>query len=425
MSLDLLKISANTIAQIISRATSTASTLIITLLITHTLTKADLGIFITITSYVALFYVIADFGLNGVLIREAAGDERKISDYFASLVSLRLILSIITVFIALSVLGFTHHSAFIKLGIIISTVSIVTTSVFNTSLAIFQAKLRYDQAAIADILGSIMTLASAYLFIISHFSIIFVVVAYLLGGATRALVSLFLVGSQTTGTFVKFNTNLWGQMLLIALPIGATLIFSEFVANIDKQIVYLANYQAKLHLNNEVAAGVYGLAYNVFGFGIILPAFFVNSVYPLLIRDKNENLPLLRNNFFKYSKMLAFAGVLITVLVLILSPQIIGLFGSYNQSIGTLRILSLGYVFFYITPLLMWTVISLNKEKLLPFVYGFAAVFNLATNIYFVPRFGFNSAAVITVITEALIFVLLFVIMTPFFKFKGEENASS
>lgn len=413
---DYIKIGANTGAQIAARGVTTFSTLLVTLLVTHNLSRADWGAFVTITSYVALFYVISDFGLNGIVTRELVSNKEKIPKYFFNLVALRIILSVITVFLALATLSFTGHSSLIKFGIIIALINVLSLSLFNSAVAIFQTKLRYDQAAVADISGSVVTLVLTYLFIISGLNIIFVVIAFVLGGAVRAFISLTL--SSFPSILFKFEPSpkLWRYLLITSLPIGLTLLFSQFAANIDKQIIYLANYDPKLNLNNEVSVGIYGLAYRVFEFGIILPAFFVNSVYPLLIRDKKKDINLVIKNFFKYGKVLLGLGFLATLVVFIFSPFIVSIFGEFSESSQTLRLLSISYPLFFITPLIMWTSITLGKEKMLPVIYGFAALFNLAANLYFVPKFGFNSAAIITVVTEVIILVWIIVVVGPIFR---------
>ena len=413
MTKDFLKISTNTAAQFIARSVTTVTTLIITLLVTRNLSQSDWGIFITITSYVALFYLIVDFGLNGVVVRELQKKKEDLSVYFGNLLSLRVLLSAFAIFLALVVLSFASYSNFVKFGIIISLLTILALALFNTGVAVFQARLRYDQAALADIVGALVTLVLAYLSIISGFNIISIVIAYVIGGLVRAFISLYLSTSYVSRFSFQFDTRIWKYLLLTALPIGLTLVFSQFVANIDKQIIYLANYDPALNINNETAAGFYGLAYRIFEFGILIPAFFVNSIYPLLLRDQKKNLAVLKSKFFVYGRLLLVSGIIVTVIVFILSPYLVSIFGEYTQSTTPLRILSLGYVFFFVTPLIMWTVITLGKEKLLPFVFGIALLLNVAFNLYFVPKFGFTAAAVVTVFTELFILILLLVIITP------------
>lgn len=413
MSNDFFKIGANTAAQIVARSVTTVSTLIVTILVTRNLSQSDWGVFIVITSYVALFYLIVDFGLNGVVVRELGRQKNKLDDYFGNLLTLRIILSTISILAALIILSFVSYSNFIKLGIIISLITILTLALFNTGVAVFQSKLRYDQAALADIVGAVITLVLAYLFIVSGLNIIWILIAFIFGGFVRASISIYLSSSYVENFRLHFSKNIWKHLLITAFPIGLTLVFSQFVANIDKQVIYLANYSPSLQINNEVAVGYYGLAYRIFEFGVILPAFFVNSVYPLLLRDQKSNLVTLRRNFFKYSKILISLGVLASILMFTLSSFLVGIFGDYGEAAKTLRILSLGYVFFYVTPLIMWTLITFGKEKILPFIFGLALLVNLAGNIYFIPNFGFNAAAVVTVFTEIFILALLIISITP------------
>lgn len=413
MSNDFIKIGTNTAAQLVARSVTTVTTLIVTILVTRNLSQSDWGIFIVITSYVALFYLIVDFGLNSVVVRELGRQKNKLDIYFGNLLTLRIILSFVSILTALIILSFVGYSNLIKLGIIISLVTILTLALFNTGVAVFQSKLRYDQAALADIVGAVITLVLAYLLIVSGFSIIWVLVAYIFGGVVRASISFYLSSSYVENFRLHFDKKIWRHLLVTAFPIGLTLVFSQFVANIDKQVIYLANYNPSLQVNNEVAAGFYGLAYRIFEFGVILPAFFVNSIYPILLRDQKKDLVALRRNFFRYSKILIGVGVLATVLMFALSPFLVGIFGDYGDSAKTLRILSLGYVFFYVTPLIMWTLITFGKEKILPFIFGLALLVNLAGNIYFIPNFGLNAAAVVTVITEIFILALLIISITP------------
>ena len=426
MTKDFLRVGTNTIVQIAARLVTTVSTLAVTILVTRHLSQSDWGVFITITSYVALFYLMVDFGLNSIVVRELESHKGRLDEYFGNLLTIRISLSILASFLALAILSFTNHSSVIKIGIIIGIVTILTLALFNTGVAVFQHKLRYDQVALADISGALVTLVLSYLLITSGFSIIFIVVAYAVGGLVRAFISLYLSSAYTHSIRLRFDFDFSRHLLITALPIGLTLVFSQLAANIDKQIIYLADYNSSLNLNNEEAAGYYGLAYRIFEFGIIIPAFFVNSIYPLLIRDQKKNLTQLKKSFFQYGKILSLGSIIVTILVFTLSPFLISIFGDYGSSVHTLRILSLGYIFFYVTPLLMWTAVSFKKEKLLPFVFGFAFLLNLASNLYFVPKFGFNAAAFVTVVTEMFILACLIMIVVPLLKeFKADNENSN
>ena len=169
MTKDLLRVGINTSFQVAARLVTTVSTLAVTLLVTRNLSQSDWGVFVTITSYVALFYLLVDFGLNSIVVRELESHKGKLGEYFGNLLTIRISLSILASFLALGVLSFTNHSSEIKIGIIIGIVTILTIALFNTGVAVFQHKLRYDQAALADISGALVTLVLSYLLITSGF----------------------------------------------------------------------------------------------------------------------------------------------------------------------------------------------------------------------------------------------------------------
>ncbi len=78
----------------------------------------------------------------------------------------------------------------------------------------------------------------------------------------------------------------------------------------------------------------------------------------------------------------------------------------------------LGFPLFFVTPLTLWLGIILKKTKELLFIYGFAAIVNLVANLVFVPAFGYNAAAVITILSELLILVLSVGVLMLYMKTK-------
>ena len=402
-----LKITYNTIFQILGRGATAASILAITFLLTRNFGVAEYGNFTAIISFITLFFVFSDFGLNAIYVREVGSDKVKQKQYYKNLLGLRLVLSILVAFAATAVLAFTDHSSLVKIGIIIGLGILIAQSFAISALAIFQAKIRYDRSLIADVFGAAANFIFVYLAIVNFPSILMVIFALVLGNSVRALVYIYLAKLQIGVFSFSFDLVFWRKLLIAALPLGLITVFSQFNAQIDKQIILLANYDPHLSLSGEVSAGIYGLAYKIFELGIVLPAYILNVGYPIMVRKKKEGL----DSLFKFSKKLAVIllgfGVVGLVLGLIFAPWVVFVLGgeSFNNSVLTIRILMIGLPLFFITPLLLWLAITLNKTKELLFIYAFAAVFNLVANLILIPSFGYNAAAVITLLTEAFILI--------------------
>ncbi|HOM77808.1 MAG TPA: polysaccharide biosynthesis C-terminal domain-containing protein, partial [bacterium] len=76
-------------------------------------------------------------------------------------------------------------------------------------------------------------------------------------------------------------------------------------------------------------------------------------------------------------------------------------------SVPILRILMGGVFIFFLTQPVSWFLVILRSQKFLPRVYLISAVLNLVLNLVFIPIYSFYAAAVITLVTELVIFTML------------------
>ncbi len=416
-----VKIAYNTLVQFFGRFLSGVINLFVIILITREFGKPIWGDYVTVTSYVVMFTLIADFGLNSIFVREVVEAPEKKDHYFRTLLSLRLGLAIIAIFLALALLSFTGHSTTVKLGIIVAVIAILAQSISYTTNAVFQLLLRYDRAQIADIGGNFFLLLLLGALSFSQVSVLVIIGVYLLSNVVKALLGLFFVSG-----FVKvgldFDTDYGKTLISLAWPLGLTAIFIQFIANIDKQIIALAAYRPELKTNPQEAVAVYGLAYRAFDFVIAFPAFVVNSVYPSLVSKAKVSQADLSRLSKKVFFVLIGLGIGSLVATLVFSSFLVPIFGDFHESILTLRLLSLGLPFFFVTSLGFCLLLVLKKEVFLPLIYGFAALFNFVANSFFVPKYGYNAAAVITVLSEVLILGMMLVVLSKFWR-RGHETS--
>ncbi|OGY30073.1 MAG: hypothetical protein A3F35_03415 [Candidatus Woykebacteria bacterium RIFCSPHIGHO2_12_FULL_45_10] len=409
------RLAYNSLVQIIGRLLGGLVNLLVILIITRQLGKGVWSDYVTITSFVAIFTLIADFGLNSIFVREVSQEPLKREKNFQSLLSLRIGLALVAIFSSLAILSFTPHTTTVKLGIVIAVLAILAQSISYSASAIFQLVLRFDKAVLADIVGNLFLLVFISVASSIKIGIVAVIVLYLLANFVKALLALFFVSS-----YVKFGLSFdWKyakRLLALSWAIGLTAVFSQFTANIDKQIVSLATYKASLGQNGHDAVAIYGLSYRIFDFLISFPAFLINSAFPIMLEKVKDNLEGLLNFTKKIFLVLVLSGIVLTGVSYLLAPYVLAWFGKYPESVAPLRILVLGLPVFFVTSIGFSLLIVLKKEKLLPLIYGFAAAFNFAANFYFVPNFGYNAAAWLTWITELLVLLLMMVFIFQFLR---------
>ena len=155
----------------------------------------------------------------------------------------------------------------------------------------------------------------------------------------------------------------------------------------------------------SVAVGQYNLAYKIYGNLILLAAFFMNSLFPVMIKKGHRNLKKTFNNAFK---ILFPASLIIAVTIQLSAPFLINLIGgpSFNASIKVLRILGLALIFSYLNHLLGYTMIALGFGKKLLYFSLAALVVNLLGNWFLIPHWQLTGAAVTTGLTELVMMIL-------------------
>ena len=441
------KVAANTLVQILGKLISSGSTFLITILIARRFGVKGFGEFVKITTYVSLFYLIVDFGLNAVSLKEYQklkikyqndADEKvgharskhrhksKIKNenqeakiIFSNLLGLRIVFALVLIFIALGILvflpfnpltleGFTPVS---KLGIIILLPTILTQAIFVSANAVFQKRLRYDLSVLASSLGSLVTLGFVYLLIKTNAFLLLMVGSYLIGGLVMAGIAFYFSRSffsplrkrafahSWSVSTASGQFSIWKRLLLKSFPLSLTLVFNLIYFKADTLILTV--------FRSTKEVGVYGLARSFFEFPLAIPTFFMNTIYPALITRAQEHENTRTKRLVKKSAgFLILSSLLLSVICYLLSSHLILIKSDFAPSVTVFRILVLGLPIFFISSLFMWTLIAFGKQKLLALIYGNVMIINVLLNLFFIPRYGPCAAAIILIISELIVLIL-------------------
>ena len=392
-----LQIAKNTLYQTLARVGSSFTGFLITIIIARKFGVLGYGDFIKVTSYIAIFYLVLDFGLNAFFLQYE-------KPKFKNLFYLRILIAlIIFVLVNLLMLVLPYNSSLgsgfsqnVKLVIFIFSFSIFAQSVILSASAIFQKAINYFLYMVGIIVGSLVNLALVLIFTFLNYSIFYILFAFVASSFVTALV---LIGLAKESIFpVSFDRQFAKEIFLKSFPIGLMLIFNLVYFRADIFLLSL--------LSTTKAVGIYGLAYKFFDFLIALPLFLSNAVYPFLIKAKNE-----KNKFAYLTKLYFFIFVGVSFIIMIpfwfISPLFSLIKSDFISSMLPFRILLLSLPFFFATSFLQWVLITLGKQKYLMYVYLFSTVLNVALNVIFIPQFSYFASATITLFSEALVFAFL------------------
>lgn len=166
------------------------------------------------------------------------------------------------------------------------------------------------------------------------------------------------------------------------------------------------------HFQGVGVVGIYNLAYKIHENLILGAAFLMNAAFPILSHAFARRSSLdIRALYRKVFGILGLGGFVVALLFFIFaSPTVRILTGSqypqFIESVGALRILVFATFLSYFNHLSGYSLIAFGKQRVSLLIGILALAFNVGTNLFFIPRYSWMAAAVITVSTECIVFFL-------------------
>lgn len=398
---NLKEVSKNTIYQIIAKAATVSVSLLITGLITRQLSVFDYGEFVKIMSFVSVFYLIADFGFNATFLKQTTEDNFKSN--FNKFFALRILTSgLLTLFCVLLVLPLPYNtdngsgfSQGVKFGIFLASFTIFFQGLFNTLNAVFQKKLRYDLSSIATIVSSLASLI-LIIAVIPFKNLYLLVLAYTFSNTVLFFTAYRLLNRIGFRPLPKLDQTYSKNLSISSISLGITLVINLIYFRIDTILLGL--------LRSPEEVGYYGLAYRIFETVLVIPIFFSNSLFPIFLKNI-DNTKNLKRIFYKSTLLLGSISFFVSIFFIFASDTIIHIISgnNFDPSVKLLKILSFGYPFFFLSAIVMWLLVTFNKQKMLSITYLTVGSANFLANLIFIPQFGAVSSAYITVISEMMI----------------------
>lgn len=392
----------NTSAQLAGKVVSAICAFVATIILARSLGSNYFGEYIKITAFITLFYPLVDFGLNALFLKEAKNHELQL---FGTFFTLRLVISLAVAILFIgATVGVTKTMpglAFTLSMIVMGIFALIGYAVTLNLHVIFQLRLAYNKIAFSLAIGTmsyllLVVILYPKLALQNNISVLLALLIFVISVWVTTFISLMLL-SRTSFTLV-YNYGFWRKILSVSWPLGLTLILNSVYFRIDTLILSL--------FRSSPEVGAYGFAYKFFEFGLVLPAFFMNSIYPELVQ-KNRLDPQMKTDFKSIKKLMTVFAFIAMLAVWVFSPLLAIVKSDYVYSVVLLRLLSLSLPFFYLSSPYMWWYILHNEQRKLIFIYALALVIVLLGNLILIPIYGAVGAAITTIVVELIVLLLL------------------
>lgn len=405
---NLLTLSGQTAWQLLGKATTSLSTLIILGMVSRMYGASGTGIFTLALTYLTFFYLATDFGVNAHVIQRFMVSN--LGDEWRRLLGFRIFLAILMAVLANTIVFlWPGINEIFKQSIFIGTAAIFGSALFTTSSAIFQSKLRYDFSTIALGLGAFLSLILSYAVVSQNLGIQYLLIAQMAGWLLCGFLALYFT-SQFVKVLPIFDFGYIKQLISESWPISATLILNVIYFRVDGFILSALKPLADV--------GIYNLAYQIFQAFLVLPTFIMNSFYPMMLKVFYEDKSKFMGVLVKACVVMFGLAFLGTIMVAAFSRDMVALISGgrdFSGSSGALIMLSLGFPAFFVSAVLMWTLIVLKKYKIMLLVYFIGFLVNGFLNLLLIPQFSYLAAALVTVLSEYLILIAQMIILIRVF----------
>ncbi len=421
------KILSNTFIQVAGKIIGALISVAIVKLITNFLGVEGYGQYVAIFEFLAFFGIAADLGLFTIAVREMAKDEKKTDFIIGNILSLRFILSVSTMSLAIlaAFLIPQYGGTYIPVGVAIASLSVFLSLMYGTVSSVLQVNLKMQYPTIGLIAGKVISFS--YMLYVVYYAFTepsaqafyHLLWAGIFGNLVMFVITYFYA-SRYAKIWFRFDFDYWKDTVWKALPYGIALILNMFYFRIDSILLLL--------MKGPEEVGLYGVPMRILDILSIIPIYFMNSVLPTLTRQikaSKERAVATIQHAFDFLIAMAMpivvgAQVLAYPLIFIISsPEFLSRMseGFYGSDLA-LRILVFAMFFAFLSTIFTFTLIAIGYQGKLLYISATGALFNIIANLLVIPTWGFRGAAFTSVLSEIIIVILAAIMLKKYFDYR-------
>lgn len=384
----------NTVLVLAAKVVARLIALVTVLAMLRWLHPAPYGSFATLVNYTSIVSVVLDLGFNVLFVREGARHHGEIQRYLRNVMSLRLVMSLVSLALLAGVLWLAGLGSLLVPGFLLMVFTSYSTLLRNGLYAVQQ--LGFE--AVAVVLESAVLLGLVFYGIKTGRGLTYFVWAYAAQYAFSCVYfALVLAYKRIAVIGWRFELPLLREWFWKGLPFALTFVLTILYFRIDQPMVYA--------MRSHAEAGWYGAAYKPFEALLFVPMTFLSVVFPVLSIYHRERPTELLDALNRFFKALLLIGWPMSVGIFVLSgPLTSVLLGpAYARSQPAIAILALSLGFAFINNAFIGALSAADHQASFTWAAGWSLVANVGLNLALIPTFGYIGASWATVMTEIVL----------------------
>ncbi len=359
------------------------------------------GQFQFVLSYVALFGVVIDFGIQQYIIKKISEDRSKAKLYFHNFLAVEIALAAMVYAALVGIALYNGYEPVVLKAIMVAGLGAALHGLTYPFLAVITAFYDLKKAALLNFIASVINVAIIFTVIWTNRGIVLLTSQQIIYAALAItlyyqFVKAYIGPPQVMKGIRSLDFKLMKRMFRAALPFAILVGFSTLYNRIDVVLI--------TKILGYTQTGLYTAAYKFFDLMAFFPAVVSHSLYPLFATLMSENkLQEVRNILERYLRFMAAVALPMATGAMLLAGPIIRLLAGeeFAPAATTLAVLAWAPAVLFMYVVVNSLVVS-QLTKFATFITGANVVINIVGNLILLPRIGILGAAIMTVVSEAL-----------------------
>jgi len=375
-------------------AISAVISFVITVYIARLLPVSDFGSYITVISFVTLFGIFTDFGINTVIIREGAKNPEDTHNLIFSAMGLKYLMSLASMLAVIVFALFTPYSFEVKALIALMSITLLMGGIGSMFSAVFNIYQDMKYISIIQIAERTTFASFAFIFLIAGLGVPGVILAIIIAAFVSLMLS-FVLSRRIHYYKLNFRPILDYTILMPAFWFGIAGLLGTVWQRVDTIMLSL--------LTNMTQVGLYTPAVNYVGIGDMAVLALTGAFFPIVSRMVHERR-VSKKELSKYLGYFAVAGLVIVAVTYAFGGELMILaFGpKYAESIVFINILIIGFAVNLVTIPTSLLLDATNNQKVHVLNATYLTGVNVGLNLILIPALGALGAAYATTISQSL-----------------------
>lgn len=361
------------------------------------------GKYIFVVSFLNLSIFLIHYGFPAYFVNEISQNKNKLKIYLQNILSLKIIISLVYLFIIFIAINLSGKTDEIKNYIYIFALSIIFTSFLDLYFSVFRSYERMSHQTLFTFSISFFNLIFILLGIYLNYGLYFIFLVLLSSNFINFILASIFINKKYAPLKLKFDFKLWKELLIKASPFVLSAAFIKIYHDMDQVILSF--------MKGDQITGWYGADYKIMLVINMLGGVYFNSYHPVIARLYRENVKKFEMLIRATIKLIYIIIIPVALGITLLTDKIIQLFYGKEFLNGSLAL-----------KILIWTVIftlssqiygkvlqASHNMKAYILSIGIGALINITANVLLIPRFSLEGAAFATLLALFSVFICMYI----------------